>query len=254
MRVLDKALLKTGLIDENEYAARELYNELSHGEMESDGYSPAMKVLAGLGIGAVGSVAAPAIVQSVDNAYAGEMVAKKAEAAEARASVPQKKDYIRVVVLDFEHSGHKRSVYSGETDFTRGIPDQLIAELEGSNIRVIDRMAIMAALRKNGYTWEQFNENPWILDDFDGVIAGSYTLNSGDLTIVSKYIDRKTGTVMETQKVTGWRQHLNELIDQLGDEVIQDLGKYTNKKFEIGPAPEGFDEDAVRRLREKISK
>jgi len=204
-----------------------------------------------LGYGVGGLFAGGALLDSFSgDAYAGEMVAQK----EAEASVPQKKDYIRVVVLDFEHSGHKRSVYSGETDFTRGIPDQLIAELEGSNIRVIDRMAIMAALRKNGYTWEQFSENPWILDDFDGVIAGSYTLNSGDLTIVSKYIDRKTGTVMETQKVTGWRQHLNELVDQLGDEVIHDLGKYTNKKFEIGPAPEGFDEDAVRRLREKISK
>jgi len=107
MRVLDKALLKTGLIDENEYAARELYNELSHGEMESDGYSPAMKVLAGLGIGAVGSVAAPAIVQSVDNAYAGEMVAKKAEAAEAHATeahaYANKK--IRILVKPFEVTG-----------------------------------------------------------------------------------------------------------------------------------------------------
>jgi len=241
MRVLDKALLKTGLIDENEYAARELADEISYGGDLGSGYSNTMKVLAGLGIGAVGSFAVPAIVQSVDNAYAGEMVAKKAEAAEkAHASVPQKKDYLRVVVLDFEHGQYKMSVYYDEVDFTRSIPDQLVADLDGSNVRVIDKRALMAALKRNGYTWNQFNENPGVLAgklDFDGVIAGSYTLNDDDLTIISKYIDMKTGEVTETQRVTGHRNQLDALVDRLGDEVKQDLGKYTNGSMNIPTNP-----------------
>jgi len=48
------------------------------------------------------------------------------------------------------------------------------------------------------------------------------------LIINSKYTDLKTGEITETQNVKGRSDYLSRLIDRLGDEIIQDLGKYTS--------------------------
>jgi len=187
-----------------------------------------------LGYGVGGLFAGGALLDSfLGEAQAGEMVAQKeAEAAEARASVPQKKDYLKIAILDFDggYLGDMKDVYRDPVNLEKSIPAMLTSEINGGMIRVVPIGSINRILRENGYDMDDFREDPSILAgkvDLDGVIKGNYALvYGGKLIISSSYIDMKTGLVSETQNVEGGGNKLPRLIEELRSEIVVDLSKY----------------------------
>jgi hypothetical protein len=181
-----------------------------------------------LGYGVGGLFAGGALLDSFSGeAHSEEVVAQK----DAEASVPEKRTYLKIAILDFDGGYIKdmKDVEREPVNLDKSIPAMLTSKINGGMIRVVPQGVIKRFLRENGYTMDDFREDPGILAgqiDLDGVITGSYTLVYWNLVINSQYFDMKRGMISETQEVEGGADKLPRLIRDLEREVVLDLSKY----------------------------
>ncbi len=188
MRVLDKALLKTGFIDENEYAARELAYELSHGDMESDGYSTFMQVLAGLGAGGIAFLGGPAIVETLTGDETGA-----AYAAEKVHTYPNKQ--IRVLIGPFTDSGDRvTKFHSGRVTHSGGNNG---LEVQETIKRELDRRQRMGRLSKDGVYVLVHDTGRPDREEADLALYGGV----GNDYLYAELVDLRTGKIIYTDKI-----------------------------------------------------
>jgi len=151
-----------------------------------------------------------------------------------------------LAVFDFDVSSPEYS--DGDRKKGREIADKLAHCL-------IRNLGDVRVFRMRGYI--NLGEVPESIGA-DGCIEGTLSLDSGNVAIYAKYGDLHTIDIgNKSYNLRTRESELDGAVLDLSNRISKDLGGgnyIKNRNFEIGPVPENFDKDAVRKLREEISK
>jgi hypothetical protein len=155
-----------------------------------------------------------------------------AGADEVKTGIPND-GYIDVAIMDFEDGSTLVKDGYDTSGLSKSIPAMIIRYLDDiEGFRIIEEARLETILNKYGFTLSDFKENPYMclekMEGVDGIITGTYSLfrdqyASDTLRIDSRYIDRQTKTVQETQTARGRPGQVEDIVEDLSDEIAHEL-------------------------------
>ena len=150
---------------------------------------------------------------------------------QVRTGVPND-GYVDIVITDFEDgSFYQMNNYDTE-GLSKTLPAMIISRLQGNDkIRVLSKRSLSSMLREHGLTLQDFDEDPYFcldkIEGIDGILTGTYSLlHDGRrpyIRVDSRYIDKDSALVEETQTVEGGLHSIALIVNDLVEELEDDL-------------------------------